>query len=277
MDYYNGEDTLEDEWVWHREEEREPPRSYLEIKKEEEKVTVEEEDESVGGADDHRKVEQEDEMPDVQEEDSVEGGTGDIDWGRRFEAEVLRKEVSDWLAEQRMEQERHRVGQVDTLELLHLARQGWEENLKEWAQRTEEVRSPSFEYLAEDLTKHAQNLEAPRLERMILFSGVAVTILGSLVFLGFFGCCCWVAVGCLRATAVERGRRPVRQPMAGSGGQTERGDAAKTSSNTTGTRLFEAEEVNNYTGDEVDGGAGCGNEGNIPLGRMTLRDRKQDR
>ena len=96
MDYYNnGEDTLEDEWVWHRQEDR---------------VTVEEEDESVGGADDRRKVEQEDEMPDVQEEDSVEGGTGDIDWGHRFEAEVLRKEVSDWLAEQRMEQERHRVG-----------------------------------------------------------------------------------------------------------------------------------------------------------------------
>ena len=169
--------------------------------------------------------------------------------------------------------------------MLHLARQGWEENLKEWAQRTEEVRSPSFEYLAEDLTKHARNLEAPRLERMILFSGVAVTILGSLVFLGFFGCCCWVAVGCLRAKAVERGRRPVQQPMAGSGGQTERGDAAKTSSNTTGTRpeaipeeyCDASEEVNNDTRDEVDGGAGCGNEGNIPLGRMTLRDRKQER
>ena len=73
--------------------------------------------------------------------------------------------------------------------------------------------------------------------------------------------------------------------MAGSGGQTERGDAAKTSSNTTGTRpeaipeeyCDASEEVNNDTGDEVDGGAGCGNEGNIPLGRMTLRDRKQER
>ena len=235
MDYYhNGEDTQEDEWAWQREEEREPerepPRRYLEGQKEDEKA------ESGGGADDRRKDEQDGKIPDVQE-DSVDGGTGDIGWGRRFEAEVLRREISDWLAEQRMEQERHRVGQADTLEL----------RMNEWVQRTEEARKPSFEYLAEDLTKHARNLEAPRLERMILFSGVAVTILGSLVFLGFVGCCCWVAVGFVRAKAVERGRRTVQQPMAGAGGQTERGEA------------------------------GCGNEGNNPPGRMKLRDRKQEK
>ena len=235
MDYYhNGEDTQEDEWAWQREEEREPerepPRRYLEGQKEEEKA------ESGGGADDRRKDEQDGKIPDVQE-DSVDGGTGDIGWGRRFEAEVLRREISDWLAELRVEQERHRGGQSDTLETV----------MNQWVQRTEEGIKPSFEYLAEDLTKHARNLEAPRLERMILFSGVAVTILGSLMFLGFVGCCCWVAVGFVRAKAVERGRRTVQQPMAGAGGQTERGEA------------------------------GCGNEGNNPPGRMKLRDRKQEK
>ena len=89
--------------MWNLEEEKEPPRgsdaiqysaenlqkvgSEERVLMKEEKVTVEE-NEGVGGAEDRRKVKQEDDMLDVQGEDSSKGGTGDIDWGCRFVAEV---------------------------------------------------------------------------------------------------------------------------------------------------------------------------------------------
>ena len=205
---------------------------------------------------------------------------------------MLRKEVSDWLAGQRMEQEDYRAEQVDALELtglrlMELMRQGWEKNMDQWAPRTEDLRVPRLENMVGNLTRQARNLEAPRLELMILFSGIVVTILGVLVFAGLFGCCCWVTVGCLKATQAERGRcRPGGQPGAGAGVGAEGADLAKKGSNMTRSEANMGvveeygdalEEVNNDTGDKVDRGADDEKEGGHPLGRMTLRDRKQEK
>ena len=60
-------------------------------------------------------VGQENAIPDVGGEDGAEDDSKDMYWGRRFEADILRKEVSDWLAGQRREQEDNRAGQVDVL------------------------------------------------------------------------------------------------------------------------------------------------------------------
>ena len=118
---------------------------------------------------------------------------------------------------------------------------------------------------------------------MILFSGIVVTILGALVFAGLFGCCCWVTVGCLKATRAERGRPWSRgQPGASAQGA----DLAKKGSNMTRSEANlgvvqeygdALEGVNNDTGDEVDGGADDEKDRGHPLGRMTLRDRKQEK
>ena len=78
-------------------------------------------------------VGQENTIPDGEGEDSAEDNSEDMYWGCRFEADVIRKKVSDWLAGQRREQEDNRAGQVDVLELtgsrlMELMRQGWEES-----------------------------------------------------------------------------------------------------------------------------------------------------
>ena len=156
MDYYNGEGAPEDEWVWNLEEEKKLSRvsdailySLEEPQKvgweeglflEEEKVMVEENGGVGGGEDSGKFFGQEYIIQDVEGEDSAEDDTKDINWGRRFEAEMLRKEVSDWLAGQRTEQEDYRAGRVDALDLtgsrlMELVRQGWEENLDQWAQQ----------------------------------------------------------------------------------------------------------------------------------------------
>ena len=200
MDYYNGGDILEDEWVWNPEEEKKSsrasdvilysPEEQQKVGREKEKVMLEK-NVGVGEMQDKGEaVGQEDTIQDVEGEDSAEDDAKDTYWGRRFEADLLRKEVSDWLAGQRIEQDDYLAGQVDALELrgsrlMELVRQSWEENMDQWAQRTEDLRVPSLENMAENLARQAGNLEAPRLESMILFFGVAVTILGSLVFAGF--------------------------------------------------------------------------------------------
>ena len=121
MDYYNGEDAPEDKWVWNLEEEKKPSRAsdailYFPEKQqevgreegllpEEEKGAVEGNVDMGGREDSVDAVGQEDNRQDVEGEDIAEDDTKDTYWGRRFEAEVLRKEVSDWLAGQRTEQE----------------------------------------------------------------------------------------------------------------------------------------------------------------------------
>ena len=160
IDYYYGGDVPEDEWVWNPEEEKKPSRgsdAILYFTKEQQKVGQEEgllpeeekgmleENVGVGVMEDKGEgVGQEDAILDVEGEDSAEDDTKDTYWGRRFEADVIRKEVSDWLAGQRMEQEDYRAGQVDVLELtgsrlMELIRQDWEENMDQCGQRTEDL------------------------------------------------------------------------------------------------------------------------------------------
>ena len=226
-------------------------------------------------------VGQENTIPDGEGEDSAEDNSEDMYWVCRFEADVIRKKVSDWLAGQRREQEDNRAGQVDVLELtgsrlMELMRQGWEEKMDQWAQRMGDLRVPRLEKMVGNLTRQARNLEAPRLEHMILFTGIVVTILGALVFAGLFGCCCWVTVGCMKAigAGADTGVRAQGADLAEKGSNMTRSEANLGVVEEYGDAL---EEVNNDAGDEVDGGVEGEEEGGHPPGRMTLRDWKQEK
>ena len=62
-------------------------------------------------------VGQENIIQEVGGEEGAEDDSKDTYWGRRFEVDVLKKEVSDWLAGQRREQEDQQAGQEDVLEI----------------------------------------------------------------------------------------------------------------------------------------------------------------